>query len=434
MRKMKTKKIALLLSATMLCGAMPVMAARYYDEDVYAEVTKEVKVVAGKGAGKTARVEIEILDNDALQGQTLELTLGCGSVTTASAVYVNSDNSPSVSLPITMEEDKAYFEITVPKETKRKDVIEIDFEGLSHPLDASCDEIAVTISSKNFLEEDMHLADVIQPVSVVASKVTLKPALKDQVGGKITITEELNGAIEQGKITLTISDDYVKFSGTPKITATNGIKVSDKVNISKDGTKMELNVIRGSSKYTGEIVIEDMVFTTTGATPDGNWYLDVSGSSLCEDANEAYWFKDFITVTDKEPVVDPNFALITFMVDSPYYMVDKEMVRMDAAPYIENGRTMIPVRYVAQALWISESSIQYANGIISIFYKGNLIHMKVGETKVKWNSVPILILDTPVALVDGRAYVPVAQLKDIFAVDVKWDPYYRTVTFKSDFK
>ena len=423
------KRIALLLAMATIISTTPVMAARYED-NVYVEVVKDITITAGKEESKTARVEVELLEDNTLEGENLEILLSSGCATTMSALYIAYDKDvEDTRLNVIKSQEGDYYEIELPAETVEGDKVEIEVKGLYHPLDADVKEIALRINStKSYIDQDVVIAEVEQPVTIEVEKATIKPGLKDQTGGKIVITENDNGMIERGQIRLVLSDDYVKFDGEPKITATNGIKVDSYVEISRDGTEMIIDVKRASSRYKGQIVIEDLVFSTSGATPNGGWYLDVSGTSLCADDDEAYWFEDFVVVTDEEQV-EVTTSVVTFMIGSPFYMINSEMIRMDAAPYIAEERTMMPVRYVSNALGIQERNILYANDTITIFHGEDVIQMTVGSKEVRWNNVPIVILDTPVSVVNGRAYVPVAQLGAIFGTEVTWDAKFKTVTF-----
>lgn len=46
-----------------------------------------------------------------------------------------------------------------------------------------------------------------------------------------------------------------------------------------------------------------------------------------------------------------------FVVGQESYTVDGQPKEMDAAPFIENGRTFVPVRYLAYALGVAEENI-----------------------------------------------------------------------------
>ena len=57
-----------------------------------------------------------------------------------------------------------------------------------------------------------------------------------------------------------------------------------------------------------------------------------------------------------------------------------QTVSMDVAPYIKDGRTFLPVRYVADALGVPDSNITFNNGQVVIQKNGTLIIMTIGST------------------------------------------------------
>ncbi|NMB92571.1 MAG: hypothetical protein GYA31_03060 [Parcubacteria group bacterium] len=62
------------------------------------------------------------------------------------------------------------------------------------------------------------------------------------------------------------------------------------------------------------------------------------------------WIEETKTVVLKSP----NNIHFEYRIGSRIYLLNKEKHRMDIAPFIENGRTFIPIRYFAQALGAKE--------------------------------------------------------------------------------
>ncbi len=73
-----------------------------------------------------------------------------------------------------------------------------------------------------------------------------------------------------------------------------------------------------------------------------------------------------------------------FRVGSNTYSVNGQAQTMDATPYIENGRTMLPIRYAAEALGIPDSNIKYNQStqtvtIIDVGSSNGAVQLTVGS-------------------------------------------------------
>ncbi len=440
MRKIN-KKIALMAAIAMVFTTTPVMAQKYQSPTV--DSSREVSIIAGKENSKTATIKILVEEGGMLAGEKLEVVVSSGEVTTMNAIYLREmlprDDAQATNLTVKKLSDGKAFKVQLPDVTRAGDEIELSLTGIYHPLDAEVDEITVDISTPStMIRKNIPIAEVNQPITIDVDKVTIEAGKEGYIGGKITIAENYVGMVEKGQIKLVLSDDSVKFDGEPEISATNGIVIGKDISFNKDGTVMTIDVVKTAPKKRGEIVIEDLVFSAKDSAKAGGLYLDVYGTALTEDGDEAYWFKNFVTVKAPEVEVKPEIetvkSIVTFMINTPFYMVNDKMEAMDAAPYIADSRTMMPIRYVSKALNINEGNISYVNGAITIFHDNNIIQMSVGQKEVKLNGVPVVMLDTPVSLVNGRAYIPVGQLGKIFNVEIKWDAVYKTVTFATETK
>ena len=105
-------------------------------------------------------------------------------------------------------------------------------------------------------------------------------------------------------------------------------------------------------------------------------------------------------------------------------------VQTDAPPFIQDGRTLVPIRAIAEALdfyvnWLPETQEIILMGEITVF-------LAVGDTTAGiWQGAGFEIeeveIDVPPAIVDGRTFVPVRFIAESFGVSVEWDGDTRTV-------
>ena len=99
---------------------------------------------------------------------------------------------------------------------------------------------------------------------------------------------------------------------------------------------------------------------------------------------------------------------------------------MDAAAYIDtNKRTMVPVRYIGNALGIADSAISYDNKTKTA---------TIGDAKITTGSKNITTskgtttMDTVAVNNNGRIYVPARFITEALGGSVEWDQATKTVT------
>ncbi|MCX6085893.1 MAG: phosphate ABC transporter substrate-binding protein PstS [Caldiserica bacterium] len=126
---------------------------------------------------------------------------------------------------------------------------------------------------------------------------------------------------------------------------------------------------------------------------------------------------------------------IVLSIGSSTATVDGSTVPLDAAPFITEGRTMLPVRFVAENMGAGVSFVTQANGAVT---KVNL-GLPQGPTSMK---TLVLSLSSATALVNGQAvaldatpvirggrtFVPARFISEQMGATVAWNGTTRTVT------
>lgn len=111
--------------------------------------------------------------------------------------------------------------------------------------------------------------------------------------------------------------------------------------------------------------------------------------------------------------------VIKLQIGSRIVNVDNEAVIYDAAPVIRNDRTLVPIRIVTETLG---GKVDW-NGVtkeVTLHIDGKEIKMTVGKTLEKYGVAPVII--------DGRTFVPVRFVADELGATVAWDDATKTVT------
>ncbi|MFZ5596819.1 MAG: stalk domain-containing protein [Bacillota bacterium] len=120
---------------------------------------------------------------------------------------------------------------------------------------------------------------------------------------------------------------------------------------------------------------------------------------------------------------------IQFTMGKSEYIVDGSTYLMDVAPLIKNGRTYIPVRYVAQALHIPDSDILWDNRTqkITILKDGTIVQLAIGSNIILVNGSSI-IMDVPAEIFNGRTMLPIRFISEVLGASVNWDENNQQVT------
>jgi hypothetical protein len=99
--------------------------------------------------------------------------------------------------------------------------------------------------------------------------------------------------------------------------------------------------------------------------------------------------------------------------------VDNKVIDFpDAKPFIENGRTMVPVRFVSEALG---AAVQWDSTAktVKINRKDKLIVLRIGEKKATING-KTFAFDAAVQLRESRTFVPLRFVSEAFGERVDW--------------
>ena len=303
-------------------------------------------------------------------------------------------------------------------------------------------------------EIEVDLAKVLQPVTVELEEKVYKVGLKDQEGTDIIIKEEKAGRIDKGTIVIAFDDaEGLSFSQTPTVEVTKGDLKLGKGELIRSGnaiTGIKFNVSR-ASRSASEITIKDVVVTADRTVPEGRVGILLGGSALTNGnpiASKTYAKLVDANLTDSntqitdslQQQIDNIQQIITqkespvtavFTMGSTGYTVNGEAKQMDGTPYVsENGRTMIPVRYVADALGVDSSKILSNSGVITILANETTVQFKLNSNVMLKDGAQIP-MDEKAVLKDGRTYIPVSFAASALGVSASYDATTKTVTFQN---
>lgn len=125
-----------------------------------------------------------------------------------------------------------------------------------------------------------------------------------------------------------------------------------------------------------------------------------------------------------------------FRIGSTSYKVNGEQRQMDAAPYIKEGRTFLPVRFVAYGCGVNASDVSWdpAKRIVLISKGEVVLRLSIGS-KLMHSSMPIgtgseIQMDAAPEITGQRTMLPVRWIAEQLGYEVTWDPNTQTVGLK----
>ena len=275
----------------------------------------------------------------------------------------------------------------------------------------------------------------------------VKIGLQKQKGSDILIKETEAGALQDyvpkgnskyAEYDVSVGTKYnIRFNSGSMTVKEGDLKlVPKKESGSKDG-KIYVNVDRRSTKAS-TLLVSGVNVTLDRAVPYGPFKL--SGNFGVVEArhdlgNTTKKFDYFTVVT---PVSDDKRITTVFTIDSKdrYEVngVKKQLSTMDVAPFIQDGRTMLPVRYIAEAIG---AEVNYdPKTRIATFQKNQfVVTLNIDKNVMYVNGSPVQLYTKPTN-VEGRIFLPLVNVAQAFGLkqdgqtrgNIIWNQEKKTVT------
>lgn len=99
---------------------------------------------------------------------------------------------------------------------------------------------------------------------------------------------------------------------------------------------------------------------------------------------------------------------------------------LETAPFIVDGRTMVPFRFIGEALG-ANVGWEPSTKTVSYVLAHTKIEFPIGSKTITING-KVSTVDVPATLVNGRTFVPVRMVSEQLGAAVNWDPKTRKVT------
>jgi hypothetical protein len=123
--------------------------------------------------------------------------------------------------------------------------------------------------------------------------------------------------------------------------------------------------------------------------------------------------------------ITPGGQLIIFTIGQSSFFVNGQSYNMDASPFISNGRTLVPVRYLANALG-AQTDWDAATRQVTITKGVATTELTIDSTAIITNGKTSQ-MDTAPLILNGRTYLPARDIAEALGYTVEWNAAGQTV-------
>jgi hypothetical protein len=297
--------------------------------------------------------------------------------------------------------------------------------------------VEIEVNGSAGVEGTVKVADAIAGVTFKAENVTeVIVGAANQKAADMIITENVEEAIlatkDCNQIVIALDDGY-KFAKKPVVTVEGDLDI-DSTKLQKDDSQLKIKIDSESAKPS-TIKITDVYLTALRYVPEGPVRAELLAAKDADDKytgstalDEVLSDKSAGKVTIANCVTPAEGASAQFKIGSNIYTVNGVAKVMDVAPYIKDGRTYSPMRFIAYALGLNDDGIVWdeATQTVTLTKDDIVVVFTVGSTSYTING-EAKTMDVAPEIVDGRTMLPARYVAEALGATVGWDAATQTV-------
>lgn len=322
------------------------------------------------------------------------------------------------------------------------DKADIDLEDLAVNLEAgTTGDLKVTVGGSAGLTGELVVAKIVAPATITTSgKSDVKLGMAGQPIGDLIITEGDAGAISDDNNNIIVDlPSGVTFTTLPKVEVTSGDLDIDDSNVKRGADGSEDNnqliiPILNDSNTASTIKISGIKLTVDRTVPEGDITVKLQGDDIVFPTCLNIWpnsksASEVVAATVVTPAPGETKGTAVFTIGQASYTLNGTAVTMDAAPYIKDGRTFVPVRFAANAVGVADANIIWDGAAkkVTVIKGDRVVQMTIGSTTLLVNGASIT-MDVAPEIVNGRTMLPIRFLGQALGASFTWDEAAQTVT------
>lgn len=423
-----------------------------YGVTVTAKSVESVK--AGRIDQKLGKIEIKENSADSLPtSRTVVMELPVGAKW-ASLTVTPSGGGLTASTPIAVGTDGRTAKFTVTNAAAGgSGTITIENAYVDLAVDFKSD-VEVKFSGSAGIADTVKVGESAGVITASADTPEVKIGVRGASAGDVTIVENKKEAFKSGKNIVLIAAAGVEWTSLPTVEVTEGDISLGIKSMTKSGRYLTIPVTSQSSKAS-TIKISNVKFTIDRTVPEGSMPLAIRGNAI-DEVNDGVVTVGLIRAfyaapTVASPMIFPqneNAAVVynakcvtpspveqtsnaAFVIGSTTFKLGGVEQTMDVAPYIKDGRTYLPIRYVAQALGVADANIMWdqATKKVTLIKGTTFAQLTIGSNILMVNGMPIT-MDVAPEISSDRTCLPIRFVAQVLGANVGWDEATQTVTIK----
>ena len=208
----------------------------------------------------------------------------------------------------------------------------------------------------------------------------------------------------------------VQLDATPPSTRSSSLTVS--------GLVTDRSGVRSVSVNGHAVVLfSDGSFSESVALSEGANVVTVEASDVY--GNTAR--QELSVLRSSASAVANHSLLVVLAIGQRSMQVNGMPVALDAAPFIKDGRTLLPIRALIETLggtvqWNAQTKTA------TVALGSRTMVLTVGSTKALVNGSPVT-LDVAPMIVKGRTFLPLRAVAENLGLDLAWDAASQTISF-----
>ena len=111
--------------------------------------------------------------------------------------------------------------------------------------------------------------------------------------------------------------------------------------------------------------------------------------------------------------------------------VDGQKVVFDQPPVVQNGRTLVPMRAIFEALG-AEIEWFGAEKRVNAFWGFDSLDLWIGSCEIQMGDGSLVTIEVPAQVVNGRTLVPLRAVSQCMGAEVKWDGPTKTININRE--
>lgn len=384
-----------------------------------------------KGYPATIELTIDAVEGTLSNGTVIDLQLekahivyGTLKVTEPSGIVLTSSKSAGKEDRNKISGYEVYSETNFSLRSNKNDLkkIKLEMDIIANPLTSENAMIkARTVKSE---DQKIDVAKINQGIKLAIVPKSFEKGKRVELPA-VTINETVAKTLQpEDKIYLELvyfGSDREKGEHIAFDTAKD-IKIETKGDIEVRGIEfanqqniLVLTIKNRSDKTPGTIMISNLKGYLSEKAVKGKVTLKASINSAVADEQE------FFTVS-----LGPTVGKTIFAINNKQYVSNGVQMTLVTAPYIKEGRTMLPVRAVGQSLGLSA---QWNNVTKTATFSNDekVAVVKIGESTITVNGTKYP-LSVPAEIKDGSTMIELRSLANAFSTNIQWNAATKTVT------